>query len=87
MKEKSTFETLGDRMKHYEKQYEMEIYKDISTNYHFNKNGVIEDINITGNVNALAKIGDIDGIHLDYVRLPDVILAEAYLLNLLEHIY
>ena len=33
-------------------QYEMEIYKDISTNYHFNKNGVIEDINITGNVNA-----------------------------------
>ncbi len=32
---------------------------------------------ITSNINALAKIEDIDGIHLDYVRLPDVILAEA----------
>ncbi|ELR72144.1 Tat (twin-arginine translocation) pathway signal sequence domain protein [Fulvivirga imtechensis AK7] len=29
------------------------------------------------NVEALAQINDIDGVHLDYVRLPDVILAEA----------
>ncbi len=28
-------------------------------------------------VKALANISDLDGIHLDYVRLPDVILAEA----------
>ncbi len=28
-------------------------------------------------VKALAAIDDLDGIHLDYVRLPDVILAEA----------
>ena len=28
-------------------------------------------------VEALGKIEDLDGIHLDYVRLPDVILAEA----------
>lgn len=29
------------------------------------------------NVESLARIDDIDGVHLDYVRLPDVILAEA----------
>ena len=29
------------------------------------------------NVESLAQIDDIDGVHLDYVRLPDVILAEA----------
>ena len=29
------------------------------------------------NVEALAQINEIDGVHLDYVRLPDVILAEA----------
>ena len=28
-------------------------------------------------VEALAKIEDLDGIHLDYIRQPDVILAEA----------
>lgn len=28
-------------------------------------------------VDALASISDLDGIHLDYVRLPDVILAEG----------
>lgn len=32
---------------------------------------------IAGNVEALGKIEDLDGIHLDYVRQPDVILAEA----------
>ncbi len=32
---------------------------------------------IQGNVEALAKIEGLDGVHLDYVRLPDVILAEA----------
>jgi hypothetical protein len=32
---------------------------------------------IQGNVASLGKISEIDGIHLDYVRLPDVILAEA----------
>jgi len=32
---------------------------------------------IRGNVASLGKISEIDGIHLDYVRLPDVILAEA----------
>jgi len=32
---------------------------------------------VAGNVEALAKIEDLDGIHLDYVRQPDVILAEA----------
>ena len=32
---------------------------------------------IRKNVSALARIPEIDGIHLDYVRLPDVILAEA----------
>jgi uncharacterized lipoprotein YddW (UPF0748 family) len=32
---------------------------------------------IKGNVTSLAKISEIDGIHLDYVRLPDVILAEG----------
>lgn len=32
---------------------------------------------VQGNVEALAKIKDLDGVHLDYVRLPDVILAEA----------
>lgn len=32
---------------------------------------------VAANVAALAKIEDLDGIHLDYVRLPDVILAEA----------
>jgi len=29
------------------------------------------------NVESLAKIPEIDGVHLDYVRLPDVILAEG----------
>ena len=33
-------------------KYEEEIYKDIPTNYHFKENGLVEDINITGNVNA-----------------------------------
>lgn len=32
---------------------------------------------VAGNVAALAKIEDLDGIHLDYVRQPDVILAEG----------
>jgi uncharacterized lipoprotein YddW (UPF0748 family) len=32
---------------------------------------------VAGNVEALAKIEGLDGIHLDYVRQPDVILAEA----------
>ena len=32
---------------------------------------------VAGNVEALAKIEDLDGIHLDYVRQPDVILAEG----------
>ena len=32
---------------------------------------------VAGNVEALAKIEDLDGVHLDYVRQPDVILAEA----------
>lgn len=32
---------------------------------------------VKGNVEALAKIAEVDGIHLDYVRLPDVILAKA----------
>ena len=32
---------------------------------------------IRGNVQSLAKISEIKGIHLDYVRLPDVILAEG----------
>lgn len=32
---------------------------------------------VAGNVEALAQIEDLDGIHLDYVRQPDVILAEA----------
>ena len=32
---------------------------------------------VAGNVTALAKIEDLDGIHLDYIRQPDVILAEA----------
>lgn len=32
---------------------------------------------VRGNVAALAAIPEVDGIHLDYVRLPDVILAEG----------
>ncbi|MEM6320885.1 MAG: family 10 glycosylhydrolase [Bacteroidota bacterium] len=32
---------------------------------------------VAGNVEALGKIEDLDGIHLDYVRQPDVILASA----------
>ncbi|MCX6120910.1 MAG: family 10 glycosylhydrolase [Ignavibacteriales bacterium] len=32
---------------------------------------------IRGNVESLAKINEIDGVHLDYVRLPDVIIAIA----------
>ncbi|MCV9385332.1 family 10 glycosylhydrolase [Reichenbachiella ulvae] len=32
---------------------------------------------IRENVHSLAQIKEIDGVHLDYVRLPDVILAEA----------
>jgi uncharacterized lipoprotein YddW (UPF0748 family) len=32
---------------------------------------------VKGNVEALGKISELDGIHLDYVRLPDVILAEG----------
>ncbi|MBK8653027.1 MAG: hypothetical protein IPN20_03725 [Haliscomenobacter sp.] len=27
---------------------------------------------------ALGQIPDLDGIHLDYIRFPDVILAEGY---------
>ncbi len=30
---------------------------------------------VRGNVESLARIPEIDGVHLDYVRLPDVILA------------
>lgn len=32
---------------------------------------------VARNVESLARISEIDGVHLDYVRLPDVILAEA----------
>ena len=32
---------------------------------------------VASNVEALGKIEDLDGIHLDYIRQPDVILAEA----------
>ncbi|MBV6654444.1 MAG: family 10 glycosylhydrolase [Mameliella sp.] len=32
---------------------------------------------VAGNVESLARISEIDGVHLDYVRLPDVILAKA----------
>ena len=32
---------------------------------------------IQANVHSLASIGEIDGVHLDYVRLPDAILPEA----------
>jgi uncharacterized lipoprotein YddW (UPF0748 family) len=32
---------------------------------------------VAGNVEALGKIEGLDGIHLDYVRQPDVILAEG----------
>jgi uncharacterized lipoprotein YddW (UPF0748 family) len=32
---------------------------------------------IKGNVTALAKITELAGVHLDYVRLPDVIIAEG----------
>lgn len=32
---------------------------------------------VAQNVASLAKISELDGVHLDYVRLPDVILAEA----------
>lgn len=32
---------------------------------------------IKGNVTALAKIPELSGVHLDYVRLPDVIIAEG----------
>lgn len=32
---------------------------------------------VRDNVNSLASIDGIDGVHFDYVRLPDVILAEA----------
>ncbi len=32
---------------------------------------------VRGNVAALAAIPEVDGVHLDYVRMPDVILAEA----------
>ncbi|MEN0004287.1 MAG: family 10 glycosylhydrolase [Bacteroidota bacterium] len=32
---------------------------------------------VQGNVRSLARIAELDGIHLDYVRLPDVILAEG----------
>jgi uncharacterized lipoprotein YddW (UPF0748 family) len=32
---------------------------------------------IAGNVEALANIPALDGVHLDYVRLPDVILAKG----------
>ena len=33
---------------------------------------------VAGNVEALAKIEDLDGIHLDYIRQPDVILAKFF---------
>lgn len=32
---------------------------------------------IEGNVSALGAISELDGVHLDYVRLPDVILAKG----------
>lgn len=32
---------------------------------------------INSNVESLAKIAEVDAVHLDYVRLPDVIIAEA----------
>jgi uncharacterized lipoprotein YddW (UPF0748 family) len=32
---------------------------------------------VKGNVTSLSKISEIKGVHLDYVRLPDVILAEG----------
>jgi uncharacterized lipoprotein YddW (UPF0748 family) len=32
---------------------------------------------VQANVRSLAQINEIDGVHLDYVRLPDVILPEA----------
>ncbi len=32
---------------------------------------------VASNVEALGKIEDLDGIHLDYIRQPDVILAEG----------
>lgn len=32
---------------------------------------------VRGNVRALAAYNELDGIHLDYIRLPDVIIAEA----------
>jgi len=32
---------------------------------------------VEGNVAALAAIPELDGVHLDYVRLPDVILAKG----------
>lgn len=33
---------------------------------------------VAGNVEALGKIEDLDGIHLDYIRQPDVILAKFF---------
>ncbi len=33
---------------------------------------------IKGNVTSLAKIPEIAGVHLDYVRLPDVIIAKGF---------
>lgn len=32
---------------------------------------------VRGNVEALARFDELDGVHLDYVRLPDVILAKG----------
>lgn len=32
---------------------------------------------VASNVEALSKIEDLDGVHLDYIRQPDVILAEG----------
>lgn len=32
---------------------------------------------VEGNVETLAKFSELDGVHLDYVRLPDVILAKG----------
>jgi uncharacterized lipoprotein YddW (UPF0748 family) len=32
---------------------------------------------VEGNVRVLANISELDGVHLDYIRLPDVILAEG----------
>jgi len=32
---------------------------------------------VAGNVASLARIPEVDGVHLDYVRLPDVILAKG----------